>query len=304
MHRPLHRVLITVFAALPLACQHGSSPPPTQAAVESSPEPSVPQTIAFEPGFLGEPLRTTELSADVELAFFADGSGAKATQGTRISFLFSGYDAATGQRVMGTRDWPAKLVVGASPTAPIDVIMQEALDGVQSGARLRVHVPAQLANVGRSEREGEIGDLWLTLTVTDVEQPQPPHDLSAFEGTPASSTVRDRGLEIHDFAAGEGLEAVDGDRVEFHYVVTSTDGETLLSTHVDGVPVEMTLGANTGVPGLSRGLRGVTVGTLRKLVIPAELGFDDYAPQQFPRNVPLVMYLEVTRVDPGPDREL
>lgn len=294
-----------IFAALPTAaaCQHRVADPPTQTA-EVAPARVLPQTIEFGQGFVGEPQRMSELSADVILETFAEGDGPPASLGKRASFHFDGYNAATGERVMGTQDWPARLVVGATPGSPLDVIMQEVLEGLRPGARVRVQIPAVVANAGRSEREPEVGDLWITLTVTDVDDPQQPRDLQAFAGQPLASQVRHGGLEVHDFAEGEGLAAVDGDRVEFHYVVTSIEGETLLSTHADQTPVELTIGPNTGVPGLGKGLRGAQAGTLRKLVIPAELGFDEHAPEHFPRNTALVMFIEVTRIDPGPEREI
>jgi FKBP-type peptidyl-prolyl cis-trans isomerase len=295
-------VPVTLCLLSLVGCQHQAAEPPRQAATVA-PEPALPQTIAFEQEFTGEPLRTTELSADVMLETFAEGDGTKAAPGKRVSFHFDGYDAATGDRVMGTQEWPVKLVVGAAPTEPLGVIMQEVIAEQRPGARVRVHVPAVVANAGRPAQEPELGDLWITLTVTDVDDPQQPRDVHAFAGEPVSSWARD-GLEIYDFAVGEGLEASDGDRVEFHYVIMSTEGETLLSTHADATPVELTIGPNTGVPGLGKGLRGAKPGTLRKLVVPAELGFDEYAPEHFPRDVAMVMYIEITRVDPGPERQI
>jgi FKBP-type peptidyl-prolyl cis-trans isomerase len=278
-----------------------SEPAEPRVAVEDE-EPSSPETIEFEAGFDGEPLRVTELGRGVRLEAFADGEGPEATPGRRVSFHFSGYDAATGQRVMGTQDWPARLVVGAQAQDPVGSVMQEVLEGLRRGARARVRIPAVLVEDAVLDPEAELGDLWLTVTVTEIDDPPRPRGLEAFSGAPISSEARGDGLEIHDFAPGEGLAAADGDRVEFHYVVTSLEGVELLSTHADATPVELTLSPSSGVPGLSRGLRGARAGMLRKLKVPAELGFDAHAPEGFPRDMPLIMYVEVTRVEPGPDR--
>lgn len=300
---PLAPALGLACALALVACKPGASEAPSEdpAPTADLNEDRGPETIEFDAAFSGAPLRSAELSAEARLEVFAEGEGPTAKPGKRVSLHFDGYDAASGERVMGTREWPAKMVLGSAPRDPVEVIMQEAVTGLRAGARARVAIPAVLVNAGRSEQQGELGDLWVTLTVTEVDEPQGARDLSAFAGEPVHSARRDGGLEIYDYDAGEGPVAVDGDRVEFHYLITSLEGEQLLDTHEDAA-VEMTVGSNSGVLGLSRGLRGVAEGSLRKLVIPAELGFDEHAPEPFPKQQAMMVYVEVLAVHPGEDR--
>ena len=80
-------------------------------------------------------------------------------------------------------------------------------------------------------------------------------------------------LLIEDLTVGEGSEAVSGKEVTVHYTGWLTDGEKFDSSKYRKQPFTFPLGAGHVIKGWDQGVVGMKVGGVRKLTIPAALGY-------------------------------
>lgn len=78
---------------------------------------------------------------------------------------------------------------------------------------------------------------------------------------------------IQDLIVGRGALAQDGDEVVVHYVARLLGGTEFDSSRERRQPLGFALGMGVVIQGLHEGLRGMRVGGMRKLTIPAELGY-------------------------------
>lgn len=105
-------------------------------------------------------------------------------------------------------------------------------------------------------------------------------------------------LVIQDLIVGRGALAQDGDRIRVHYVAKLLDGTQFDSSRDRRVPLEFSLGMGAILEGLEQGVRGMRVGGLRKLTIPAELAYARHgAPGPAPAATTLVYDVELLKVE-------
>jgi FKBP-type peptidyl-prolyl cis-trans isomerase len=96
---------------------------------------------------------------------------------------------------------------------------------------------------------------------------------------------------------GAGAEAKTGQRVTVHYVGTLTDGSKFDSSRDRGEGFRFTLGKGEVIQGWDRGVAGMRVGEVRKLTIPAALGYGARGfPPVIPPNATLVFEVELLAV--------
>lgn len=101
-------------------------------------------------------------------------------------------------------------------------------------------------------------------------------------------------LVIEDIRVGTGAEATAGQKVSVHYVGTLTDGKKFDSSRDRGKPFEFGLGAGQVIQGWDQGVAGMKIGGLRKLTIPAHLGYGARgAGGVIPPNATLVFEVEL-----------
>ena len=104
-------------------------------------------------------------------------------------------------------------------------------------------------------------------------------------------------LVIEDLKAGTGTEAVAGKNVTVHYVGTLTDGKKFDSSRDRGEGFTFRLGAGQVIQGWDKGVAGMKIGGLRKLTIPADLGYGARGfPPVIPPNSTLVFEVELLSV--------
>lgn len=109
--------------------------------------------------------------------------------------------------------------------------------------------------------------------------------------------MSDQTLQIEDLRVGTGAEAKAGSHVSVHYVGTLTDGKKFDSSRDRGQPFEFPLGAGRVIQGWDKGVAGMKVGGLRKLTIPAHLGYGARGfPPVIPPNSTLVFEVELIAV--------
>jgi peptidylprolyl isomerase len=103
------------------------------------------------------------------------------------------------------------------------------------------------------------------------------------------------GLKIRDLKVGEGQEVKPGATVTAHYTGWLMNGKSFDSSIPRGEPTSFSL--LKVVPGWQKGLPGMKVGGIRKLVIPAEMGYGTRGnPPDIPPNSTLVFEVEMMGV--------
>ena len=104
-------------------------------------------------------------------------------------------------------------------------------------------------------------------------------------------------LVIEDIVVGQGSEAAKGQDVSVHYTGWLTDGQKFDSSKDRNQPFEFTLGAGMVIKGWDEGVQGMKVGGVRRLTIPAQLGYGARgAGGVIPPNATLVFEVELLGV--------
>lgn len=105
-------------------------------------------------------------------------------------------------------------------------------------------------------------------------------------------------LVIDDVVVGQGDEAQSGQFVVVHYTGWLLDKNTKFDSSKDrNQPFSFSLGAGQVIKGWDQGVVGMKVGGIRKLTIPAELGYGSRgAGGVIPPNATLVFEVELLKV--------
>lgn len=104
-------------------------------------------------------------------------------------------------------------------------------------------------------------------------------------------------LQKDDTKVGTGTEAVAGKTVTVHYVGTLTDGKKFDSSRDRKEGFTFKLGAGQVIKGWDQGVAGMKVGGVRKLTIPADMGYGARGyPPVIPPNATLVFEVELLDV--------
>ena len=107
---------------------------------------------------------------------------------------------------------------------------------------------------------------------------------------------RDSGLKVWDVKEGDGDEVKVGANVKVHYVGWLTDG-TKFDSSIDRKD-PLTFGLNQVIKGWGEGMVGMKPGGVRRLTIPAELGYGKRgAGKAIPGDSTLVFVIEY--IGPG-----
>lgn len=88
-----------------------------------------------------------------------------------------------------------------------------------------------------------------------------------------STITTTSGLQYEDIKVGSGATAKAGNRVSVHYTGWLTDGRKFDSSKDRNEPFDFNLGAGQVIKGWDEGVQGMQVGGIRKLTIPAALGY-------------------------------
>lgn len=121
-------------------------------------------------------------------------------------------------------------------------------------------------------------------------------------GKPTSILVGDTivtasGLKYIEVRRGTGGSPREGQTVSVHYVITFKDGKHFESSRESNVPFEFTVGKNAVIKGWDEGVRSMSIGGIRKLIIPYQLAYGDKGdPRGIPPKTDLVLELELLGV--------
>ncbi len=109
--------------------------------------------------------------------------------------------------------------------------------------------------------------------------------------------VTESGITITDIRLNDnGREAVNGNKVEVHYVGTLTDGTKFDSSRDRNSTFKFTLGKGEVIKGWDEGVKGMRTGDIRKLVIPPQLAYGDRKKAKIPANSTLVFEVELLNI--------
>jgi peptidylprolyl isomerase/FKBP-type peptidyl-prolyl cis-trans isomerase FkpA len=134
-----------------------------------------------------------------------------------------------------------------------------------------------------------ISAILLSITVACTKKDEKKAD------TVATPEVTD--LLMQETVKGKGEEAKDGMMVKIHYTGTFVDGKKFDSSLDRGQPFEFTLGQKQVIEGMEIGVRGMTVGSKRTLLIPAKMAYGEKgAGNVIPPNTPLKFEIELLEV--------
>ena len=118
------------------------------------------------------------------------------------------------------------------------------------------------------------------------------------DGSTSDPGLKDigEGLKIRDLKEGTGAECPVGASVEAHYTGWTTNGNVFDSSHKHGdKPIVFSL--HQVVQGWQKGIPGMKVGGIRKLVIPSELGYGSRGSgQNIPPYSTLIFEVELVAI--------
>ena len=179
----------------------------------------------------------------------------------RVWFHYEFVDAATGERVQGSRDRPAVALIGEASSNPFERVLQQVLRDHEVGYRARMLVPAEILDAGKPPRAPSVGDMWLTVAIENIDVPKPPAprvSMDAFAGEPIAVSNLSDGSQLLEYASGDGRPAAEGDIVEL-YMSLAFDGREV------GTPDGPTFVWIDGIDSRTQPLLGAKPGARRKV---------------------------------------
>ncbi len=139
-----------------------------------------------------------------------------------------------------------------------------------------------------------MGAAALTALIAACAQTQAPSGGSAGGSDEVTTSS---GLRYTDAKVGTGTEATAGKNVSVHYTGTLTNGSKFDSSKDRNQPFVFPLGAGRVIKGWDEGVAGMKVGGVRKLTIPANLGYGAQgAGGVIPPNATLLFEVELLDV--------
>ncbi len=107
--------------------------------------------------------------------------------------------------------------------------------------------------------------------------------------TPVASVSE---LQVVDAVSGSGPEVIPGARITAHYTgALCVDGTIFQSSHDFGEPVTFSL--NQVIEGWRKGVPGMHVGGVRRIMIPASMAYGERVTGNIPANSDLVFDIEL-----------
>lgn len=105
------------------------------------------------------------------------------------------------------------------------------------------------------------------------------------------------GLYVQDLTLGEGPGATAGDRVSVEYTGWLPSGRKFDSTGEGGAPFTFNLGRGQVIQGWDQGVMGMSVGGVRRLVIPPSMGYGKRGAGPIPPNSTLVFEVKLVNIE-------
>ncbi len=242
-----------------------------------------------------------ELPTELQVTVLQEGTGPEAVSGDTVLVDYVGVRSRDGVEFDNSYDRfePFSVALGqGSVIAGWD----QGLLGVQTGTRVRLDIPSDLA-YGAEARGDIIGAdeaLTFLIDVRAVIQQPDPADAPTEPGVPASEGATE--TTFVDLVEGEGAELEAGQTGVINYVLFRGDNQVALESSWDAAPVPVPTTEN-GFPGFVKGLPGMKVGGRRAIVVPPEDAFGpDGNPQLgLPAGTDMVIVVDLLGVYGQPE---
>jgi len=133
---------------------------------------------------------------------------------------------------------------------------------------------------------------------TSIVSPTPIVSLSPtkFQDESISTFSAVTELKIEDIKIGTGEEVRNGDTVTVHYTGRLTNG-TVFDSSVGRQPFTTRIGEGQVIEGWDKGILGMKVGGIRRLVIPPDLAYGQQGAGSIPPNATLVFDIELLKIN-------
>jgi peptidylprolyl isomerase len=207
-----------------------------------------------------------EIPTELEVTVIDEGTGPEAVAGDTVIVDYVGVRTRDGVEFDNSYDRfePFPVVLGQGG---VIAGWDQGLVGAQTGARIRLDIPSELA-YGAEARGDIIGEneaLTFLIDVRAVIQPPDPADQPTEAGVPASEGASE--TTFTDLVEGDGPELLAGQTGVINYVLFRGDNLVALESSWEGEPVQVPT-AQGGFPGFVNGLPGMQVGGRRAIIVP------------------------------------
>jgi peptidylprolyl isomerase len=212
-----------------------------------------------------------EIPTELVVTVIDEGTGPAAVSGDTVIVDYVGVRTRDGVEFDNSYDRfePFPVVLGQGG---VIAGWDEGLIGAQTGARIRLDIPSDLAYgpEARGDIIGENEALTFLIDVRAVIQPPDAADAPTEPGVPPSEGATE--TTFTDLVEGDGTELLAGQTGVINYVLFRGDNQVALESSWEAEPVPVPT-AEGGFPGFVQGLPGMKVGGRRAIVIPPEDAF-------------------------------
>jgi peptidylprolyl isomerase len=219
-----------------------------------------------------------EIPTELQVTVIEEGTGPEAAAGDTVVVDYVGVRTRDGVEFDNSYDrfQPFNVVLGQGGVIPG---WDQGLVGVQTGARVRLDIPSELAYgaEARGEIIGENEALTFLIDVRAVIPAVDPADAPTEMGVPLSEGATE--TTFTDLVEGDGPELLAGQTAIINYVLFRGDNGVLLESSWEAEPVPVPT-AEGGFPGFVNGLPGMKVGGRRAIVVPPA---DAFGPEGNPQ---------------------
>ena len=235
----------------------------------------------------------SEIPTELVVTVLEEGTGSEAAAGDTVIVDYVGVRTRDGVEFDNSYDRfePFPVVLGEGGVIPG---WDQGLVGAQSGARIQLDIPSDLAYgaEARGELIGANEALTFLIDVRAVVQPPDPADAPTEPGVPPSEGATD--TTFTDVVDGEGAELQAGQTALVNYVLFRGDNQVVLESSWESAPVPVPT-AEGGFPGFVKGLPGMKIGGRRAIIVtPADAFGPDGNPQLgLPAGTDLIIVVDL-----------
>lgn len=207
-----------------------------------------------------------ETASGLQYIIYEEGSGDTPVTGDTVIAHYTGY-TADGNKFDSSRDRNATFDFRIGQGQVIRG-WDEGFALMTPGTKALLIIPSDLG-YGPSGAGADIppnATLYFDVELVDIEPVRKPIQVED-----SDFTDLDTGVRVHDFAIGDGAEAVDGKVTSLNFAVWDAGTtELFASSDENGQPIGFKLGSEQMFAALQDGVRGMQVGGSRQIYMPAE----------------------------------
>ncbi len=213
------------------------------------------------------------------------GTGPKAADGDLLYVRYTGR-LKTGVEFDSNINKPGRFLFAVKLGGPgVIAGWNQGLKDTQKGGKYKIQIPSFLG-YGEEGRQPSIppkAGLEFDLEVVDL--------------IPAAELET---LVVDDITKGSGPVAAEGDTVSVHYVGKYLDGTVFDDSRKrNAKPDQFKIGKRQAIPGIDWSVRGMSVGSKRRIKIPPALGWGEQGFQGVEPNQVLIYEVEMVAITKG-----